>query len=519
MDKSWLHEVFEFWGAKERWEIITFTDEWWALVIGLIFEGGIKTATNTSALIELQELQIPVFLTSGSTYCVKPSYSDMQKDPITKYHNSQQAVLDKLQKHKLISELVHKQEMHHHDLVEALVRKENMAQLQKILNHLPPEEIAHILEILPPEDQLLIWEQLDDDHKQPILQEAPISVLQILGEQDYKTEKSRVKAFNLHEGRLQEISIDTPQDLLEAKPIWIDLVAPTFEDRIWVGDIFGIEFPDPDKLSDLESSARFYVEENGEVHLHSDFLLDKDDVSRNVVVAFILYKNILFSIRSEELPVFRLQRLRALSQVDYVSDSKDMLLDLYASNAEYSADALEDVYLALEAVGNHVLNKQMSDEEASKILIDIANEEDLNGRIRRNVMDTRRAVSFLMRGKFLAKSQWDYAQQILRDIESLDGHTAFLFDKINFLMDAAVGFININQNKVVKRLTVVSVVFMPLNVLAGIGGMSEFSMMTQGIPWPFSYSIFTIGLVIVGWLTYVMLQILEKREHANVGKR
>ncbi|MGZ4967896.1 MAG: CorA family divalent cation transporter [Methylobacter sp.] len=443
----------------------------------------------------------------------------MQKEPAAKSYNSHQAILDLLQKHKLIEGLVHKQDMPHHSLVETLVRKENMAQLQQILNHLPPSEIAHILEELQPEDQLLIWEHLDDDHKQPILLEAPISVLQILGKQDYKTEKSRVKAFNLREGRLHEISINNPQDLIEAKPIWIDLVAPTFEDRIWVGDIFGIEFPDPDKLSDLESSARFYVEENGEIHLHSDFLLDKEDVSRNVAVAFILYRDILFSIRKEELPIFRLQRLRALSQPNYVSDSRDMLLDLYAANTEYSADALEDVYLALEGVGNHVLSKQISDEDAAKILIEIANEEDLNGRIRRNVMDTRRAVSFLMRSKFLAKNQLEYSQQILRDIESLDGHTAFLFDKINFLMDASVGFININQNKVVKRLTVVSVVFMPLNVLAGIGGMSEFSMMTQGIPWPVSYSIFSVGLVVVGWLTFAMLRFLENREHNKSGKR
>lgn len=435
----------------------------------------------------------------------------MQKLPPST--NSQQAVINILSKHKLIADLVHKQDMPHHDLVEALVYKENMAQLKQILNHLPAAEITHILEGLPPEDQLLLWEQLDNDHKQSILLDAPISVLQILGKQDYKTEKSRVKAFDLKAGRLHEISINTAQDLLETKPIWIDLVAPTFEDRIWVGDIFGIDFPDPDKLSDLESSARFYVEENGEIHLHSDFLLDKDDVSRNVVVAFILYKDILFSIRKEELPIFRLQRLRALSQPDYVSGARDVLLDLYAANAEYSAEALEDVYLALELVGAHVLSKQMSDEEAAKILNDIANEEDLNGRIRRNVMDTRRAVSFLMRSKLLAKDQLEYSQQILRDIESLDGHTAFLFDKINFLMDASVGFININQNKVVKRLTTVSVIFLPLNVLAGIGGMSEFSMMTQGIPWPISYTIFTIGLGIVGWLTYAILQFLENHEH------
>jgi magnesium transporter len=363
---------------------------------------------------------------------------------------------------------------------------------------------------------LLIWDQLDDDRKEPILRDASISVQQILQKQAYKAEKSRVKAFNLQEGRLHEISIKTPQDLIEAQPLWIDLVAPTFKDRLWIGEIFGIEFPDPDKLSDLESSARFYVEEKGEIHLHSDFLVDKGDASRNIVVAFILHQNILFSIRKEELPAFRLQRLRAQSQPNYVADAREMLLDLYAANAEYSAGALEDAYSALEVVGNHVLSKQMSDEKAARILNEIANQEDMNGRIRRNVMDTRRAVSFLMRSKLLAKDHLEYSQQILRDIESLDGHTAFLFDKINFLMDASVGFININQNKDIQRLTTVSVVFLPLNVLAGIGGMSEYSMMTEGIPWPVSYGVFTIGLVMVGWATYAILRVLENRKHRKL---
>jgi magnesium transporter len=439
----------------------------------------------------------------------------MSNTPINKPHDSQQAILELLQKHKLVEELVDKQNMPRHDLVQSLVRKQNLANLRQILNHLHPSEVAHILEELPSDDQLFIWNQLDEEHKEPVLLEAPISVLQMLGMRDYKTERSRVKVFDLFEGRLREISVQNREDLIDSKPIWIDMVAPTFEDRIWVGDIFDIEFPDPDKLSDLESSARFYVTEKSEVHLHSDFLLDKEDISRNIAVALILYQDILFSIRKEELPVFRLQRLRALTQANYVSDAKDLLLDLYAADAEYSADALEDVYRNLEIVGNHVLSNQITDEEAAKILSDIGREEDLNGRIRRNVMDTRRAVSFLMRSKLLSKNQFEDAQQILRDIESLDGHTAFLFEKINFLMDAIVGFININQNKVMKKLTVLSVVFMPLNVLAGVGGMSEFSMMTEGIPWQISYGIFTLSLIPIAWLTYLILQFFEKRKIFN----
>ena len=225
-------------------------------------------------------------------------------------------------------------------------------------------------------------------------------------------------AFELHNGRLRQIPVDSRDDLAKTNPIWVDLVDPTEEERVWAQERYEVDIPDPADLTDLEASARFYVEDNGEIHLHSDFLLDKEDESRNVAVAFILHKNILFSVRAEELPVFRLQRLRARNQPGYVSEGKDVLLDLYAADAEYSADALEDVYAALEAVGRQVLSNQMTDTEAGKVLAAIAKEEDLNGRIRRNVLDTRRAVSFMMRGKLLDADQADDKFQRARDAQA-----------------------------------------------------------------------------------------------------
>ena len=110
-------------------------------------------------------------------------------------------------------------------------------------------------------------------------------------------------------------------------------------------------------------------------------------------------------------------------------------------------------------------------------------------------------------------------REILRDIESLDGHTTFLFNKINFQMDATVGFLNVNQNKDLKRLTVISVVFMPINVLAGIGGMSEFSMMTHDIPWQIAYSIFVVGMIGIGITTYMGLRYMENRRIRNERER
>jgi len=161
-----------------------------------------------------------------------------------------------------------------------------------------------------------------------------------------------------------------------------------------------------------------------------------------------------------------------------------------------------------------VLNPQVTDDAAAQILSEIARTEDLNGRIRQNVLDTRRALSFLMRGKSLSAQQFEEARQIVRDIESLDGHTTFLFGKINFLMDATVGFININQNKRVSKLTTISIIFVPINILAGIGGMSEYTMMAGDfhVSWPVAYGAFMVGSAFVGWATYQVLKLYEVRQ-------
>jgi magnesium transporter len=116
-----------------------------------------------------------------------------------------------------------------------------------------------------------------------------------------------------------------------------------------------------------------------------------------------------------------------------------------------------------------------------------------------------------MRSKLLSVSQHEDVKEILRDIDSLDGHTSFLFNKINFQMDATVGFLNVNQNIDLKRLTIISVVFMPVNIIAGIGGMSEFSMMTNGIPWPLAYGCFILVMIAIGLLTFIGLRTFENK--------
>ncbi len=302
-----------------------------------------------------------------------------------------------------------------------------------------------------------------------------------------------LNVFTLANGRLFQEEIESLDALARVRPVWVDLESPTPEEKGWIAQHYGLTIPADAVDDDLEESARFYEEDNGELHIRSDFLIDDGETPRNVRVAFILYKNVLFSIHAEDLPVFRLLRLRARRTPALIDDAKDVLLKLYDADAEYSADALEGIYDTLEAVSNRVLKQDVNDEVAGEVLSAIAKEEDLNGRIRRNVMDTRRAVSFLMRSRMLNAEQFEEARQITRDIDSLDSHTTFLFDKINFLMNAVVGFININQNKIIKIFSVASVALLPPTLIASVYGMN-FRFMPE-IEWSLGYP-FAIALMV-----------------------
>lgn len=304
-------------------------------------------------------------------------------------------------------------------------------------------------------------------------------------------------AFTLNNGRLKRLPVEPGGDLRAAAPVWIDLVSASPEEVRWVEANYELHLPSPEHLRDIEASARFF-EHEGDLHLRSDFLSGTESHSRSVAVAFVLSGDTLVSIHEEDLPIFRLLRIRLHAESGDMRDARDVLIDLYGMDVEFSADALEEVYADLGRVSQSVLGSILSDKQASEALAEIAHAEHVNGRIRRNVMDTQRALSFLIRGKTLNAAQVDEVRQIQQDIESLDGHTAFLFDKINFLMDAIIGFININQNRIVRLFSVVSVALLPPTLIASIYGMN-FKFMPElewklGYPFALTLMLLTVGV-------------------------
>ena len=312
-----------------------------------------------------------------------------------------------------------------------------------------------------------------------------------------------INTFALRQGRLIQVNTEhSPNDFDLEDVLWIDMIDPSDEERQWVQTVFQTELPEDEELKDIEESARCYEDENG-LHLNSFFLHDPEEMAQNMTVSFTLHQGRLLTMHEQDLAVFRLFRRRARVWVDLVEDPLDIVLGLYELAVEHDADVLESIYVKLDDISQQVLmNKgEMADEDMADVLRRIAIHEDINGKARLDLMDSRRALSFLLRHRYLSAEQRNDLKEILRDIESLNGHTAFLFEKINFLMDAMMGLINLAQNKTIKIFSIAAVVFLPPTLVASTYGMN-FDIMPE-LHWDFGYPIAILLMLISGLAPYL----------------
>ena len=295
-------------------------------------------------------------------------------------------------------------------------------------------------------------------------------------------------------------------DSLPGDTVWLDVVEPTDEEREWLDHYYVEEVPDSEDLNEIEATSRFYQDKDG-LHITSFFPHRSGKDVRNTSVSFNLRPHLLITLRDEEVGLFRLVR-NYLKRQHFELDSPMVILAaLFTSKVDYLADLLEEVYESLEGVSEMTLREDTNDETRDKALKDIAQQEDLNGKIRLSLLDSQRSLRYLVRNRRirLADQHQQEIMEMLRDIDSLLPHTAFLFDKINFLQEAVMGFINLEQNKIIKIFSVMATVFMPPTLIASSYGMN-FNDMPE-LTWEFGYPL-AIGLMVLSGIgTYFIFKI------------
>ncbi|QJC32871.1 magnesium/cobalt transporter CorA [Enterobacteriaceae endosymbiont of Donacia semicuprea] len=300
--------------------------------------------------------------------------------------------------------------------------------------------------------------------------------------------------FKIDNNHLINLKLSNSDDVMKA--IWVDLIKPEKNERKKIYYLLGQNLVTRPELEDIEASARFFENKEG-LHIHSFFFYkDKDNHAGTTTVAFTIKNNRLYTLRERELPTFRLYIIRTQNHTMIYGNPYELLLDLLETKIEQLADEIENIYSDLEYL-SCIIMKGHQDDEFDNALSTLAELEDIGWKVRLCLMDTQRAVNFLMRKTRLPSNQIEQAREIFRDIESLLPHNESLFQKVNFLMQAAMGFINIEQNRIIKIFSLVSVIFLPPTLVASSYGMN-FSFLPE-LKWKYGY-IYAIILMIISAL-------------------
>ena len=294
-----------------------------------------------------------------------------------------------------------------------------------------------------------------------------------------------LRVFKIENGLIREFEVDPAQLRQQLdRADWIDAHEPDDGERALLQSLLHTDLPDYDDVEEIEASARCFVDQAG-IHVHAMFLAQAEGRHSTVSVACILQNNRLITIREGDLSDFRLLRMRARRGQVECRTPAELLVTLFEQKVENHADTLEDIHRQLESVSHLVLEDE--DAELEEAISRLARLEDSNGKVRLCLMDTQRTISFLIRHLRSLSDHAETLREVMRDVDTLMSHTTFLFDKINFLMDSTQGFINIEQNKIIKIFSIAAVVFLPPTLVASIYGMN-FAHMPElqwllGYPW------------------------------------
>ncbi len=274
-------------------------------------------------------------------------------------------------------------------------------------------------------------------------------------------------AYAAINGTLNKIGVNQQSDL-PGDVLWLDLYNPTEQERQWIRQVYGQELQFIEELGEIEASARFFRDEHG-LHLHLYFLLTGDEITRNVDVAFIINNGRLFTLRSDELSEFRSFYGQAAKNRELCASAMTVLAGIIATRVGMMADLYERLESELEPVSTAAFRGNAR--SMPRVLEALARIEDINGKARLGLLENQRAYSNLGRSTE-AGAQVETINEILRDVESLMTYSSFLADRAKFLMDAALGMINIAQNKRLNIFTVLSVILMPPTLIASVYGMN-----------------------------------------------
>lgn len=287
--------------------------------------------------------------------------------------------------------------------------------------------------------------------------------------------------------------------------VWIDLVMPDKSEVELVEYMTGLDMPSLDALSEIESSSRLRVE-NDVLYLSAPLLHRGDcDTPKSAPVGFILSADRLITVRFDTLIAFTTFE-QSFGRSPHAT-AAEVFVGLVEAIVDRAADVLETIAAELDDLSHRLFRAQpirrhakhhpaRNEADLRNSLRRVGHSGDLVSKIRDGLLALARIVPFVASNG----ASWIHPEvkprldTLRQDIASLNDYDAHLVNKVQLMLDATLGLINIEQNNIIKVLTVVSVVGVPPTLIASMYGMNFKMMPELEWAWGYPYALVLIAL-------------------------
>jgi magnesium transporter len=321
-------------------------------------------------------------------------------------------------------------------------------------------------------------------------------------------------AYAPSNGRLEKLPPAMAGDYA-ANPLWFDLESPTKEEEAVVQRLTGVEVPTREEMQEIEVSSRLYRE--NEADYLTAPIIHKTDTPRAEVtpVTFIVARRHLITVRYAHPKSIDFFVARAARQIGWCTTPEMVLLGLLETIVDRVADVMERVAGELDGVSRAIFydpagsngapagekTEEQTNADLQAVLRRLGRAGDLTTKTRDTILGLDRVVTYIIAAESLGVSRESKPRMktLTRDIRSLAEHDGFLSNKVNFLLDATLGMISIEQNRsmtqqnhIIKIFTVAAVAFLPPTLVASIYGMN-FNVLPE-LDWSYGYA-WALGLM------------------------
>jgi magnesium transporter len=310
-----------------------------------------------------------------------------------------------------------------------------------------------------------------------------------------------ITAYYREKGKILKTGGPTAFDDMDLKDVlWIDLNGSNETEKNYVEKFTGLSLQTRQQAEEIEISSK-YIEYGDEIIVNSNFLAEKNGSYVNEPVSFILKNKLLISYRAANLRPFA-DTVRKFKANNYAfQEGSHFFISLFESRVDFDADLLESISKDVTEIGRRLSVENSLDK---KLLLRINSFQEITMVIRENIIDKQRVVSSLLKSELLPAFCHNKLRIIIKDIGSLLDHSAFGFERLEYLQNTFLGLIDIEQNKIIKIFTVVSVIFMPPTLIASVYGMN-FQHMPE-FEWPLGYPFAILMMILSSALTLLLFR-------------